>query len=546
MYNYKHFCDEIAEINRITGAPDLTRPVLDIINSKENTLNVAVLGQFKSGKSSLVNSILGENILPVGTVPITAIVTRIRYGNQPRLIVQFNNGNDISTDITDLPDYVTEKLNPENIKQVSQAIVEHPLLEPYKNISLIDTPGLGSLYKHNSMATLQWLPLTGVAIIAVSAERPLAEEDINLIKGVHQFCPDVAIIITKTDLFRQEQLLEIKSYMAQSLIKTIGKEFPIYEYSVINNVADYRRILLDNLILPLHNQAAKKLRDITQHKVKNVLEQTITYTELALQAAMKKETAKGSVNRLLQDVKNNKQYQEKEMLYSGTSFKEGVRDKLEKIILPYRPEVTPKLAQRFDIVYPTWNGNLFKVSRKYEQWLKTEIEREITEIDSKSFDPINQFVRETANYYQFTALRFRQLLDEKLSHELGVHLPETYWQIDFAGIDRPDIAIYRAFDSHLDLLLFFLPMRWFKRLFWGYFKKQIAIEIEKNLHRYISDLTQKIFKTFDQLYQQALIYINNELKTVEQILQQTQSDYTKLQQYIERLEELKTTLSTMN
>ena len=261
---------------------------------------------------------------------------------------------------------------------------------------------------------------------------------------------------------------------------------------------------------------------------------------------MKKETAKGSVNRLSQDVKNNKQYQEKEMLYSGTSFKEGVRDKLEKIILPYRPEVTPKLAQRFDIVYPTWNGNLFKVSRKYEQWLKTEIEREITEIDSKSFDPINQFVRETANYYQFTALRFRQLLDEKLSHELGVHLPETYWQIDFAGIDRPDIAIYRAFDSHLDLLLFFLPMRWFKRLFWGYFKKQIAIEIEKNLHRYISDLTQKIFKTFDQLYQQALIYINNELKTVEQILQQTQSDYTKLQQYIERLEELKTTLSTMN
>lgn len=531
--------DEIAEINKAIGAPDLTRPVLDLINSRENTVYVAVLGQFKAGKSSFINSILGENILPIGSVPVTAIVTRIRFGVQPRLIIQFTDGHEIITDTSDLPLYITEKLNPDNSKHVAQAIVEHPLLEPYKNISLIDTPGLGSLYKHNTMATLQWLPFTGVAIVAVSAERPLSEEDINLIKGVSQYCPDVAIVITKTDMFGPTQMAEIKSYITQSLAKTTGKSFPVYEYSAITDTAEYRQKIIEKLILPLHNHAEEKLKEITQHKVKNILEQTFAYTDMALQAALKRETAKEAVNRLLQDVKNNKQYQEREMLWSGASFKDGVRDKLEKIILPYRTELTPKLTRQFDEVYPQWNGTLYKVSRQYEQWLKAEMEREVTEIDRKSFDQINQIVRETANYFEYTALRFRQLLDEKLSHELGVHLPETYWQIDFAGIDKPDIAIYRAFDSHLDLLLFFLPMQWFKPLFWGYFKKQITIEVNKNLHRYISDVTHKIFKTIDQLYQQALIYINNELKTVETLLQQTQSDYNKLQHYLERLQELK-------
>jgi hypothetical protein len=216
-----------------------------------------------------------------------------------------------------------------------------------------------------------------------------------------------------------------------------------------------------------------------------------------------------------------------------------VREKLEKVIMPYCPDFNEKLTKQFSNDYPGWNGSLFNVSRQYEHWLKEKIEHKISEIDNKSFDDVNQIVRETAGYYQYTALRFRQLLDEKLSHELGVHLPEAYWQIDFTGIDKPDITIYRAFDSHLDTLLFFLPMTWFRRVFSGHFSKQIPFETEKNLQRYISDLTGKIIKTIDLIHKQALQYISNEIKTVENILQQANSNYTILQDYMERLKNLK-------
>ncbi|MCX7985594.1 MAG: hypothetical protein N2662_01460 [Bacteroidales bacterium] len=82
-------------------------------------------------------------------------------------------------------------------------------------------------------------------------------------------------------------------------------------------------------------------------------------------------------------------------------------------------------------------------------------------------------------------------------------------------------------------------MKWFRKIFQGYFKKQITIEVEKNLHRYISDLTEKIFRTIDKLHHQALIFISDEIRTVENILQQTQSDYNRLKEYLEKLQKIK-------
>lgn len=187
MYNYKSIINEIAQINYSIGRPELTNPVESLLVDNKQTIHIAVLGQFKSGKSSLINSILGENILPVGVVPVTAIVTRLQYGIKPKLIVRFTDKREVTTTLDEPPLYVTEKHNSENNRNVTLSIVEHPALEPFKNISIVDTPGLNSFYRHNSEATFQWLPFTGVAIISVSAERPLSEDDINLIKGTS--CP---------------------------------------------------------------------------------------------------------------------------------------------------------------------------------------------------------------------------------------------------------------------------------------------------------------------------------------------------------------------
>ncbi len=389
------------------------------------------------------------------------------------------------------------------------------------------------------MATLQWLPFTGVAIVSVSAERPLAEEDINLLKGIAQYCPEIALVITKTDLFKAEELKEIKSHISGSVQKAIKKNIPIFEYSVYKNLQQHRHFLTDHLIHPLNLNYDTKYNEITRHKTRSAIEQSLAYTELAVQSALKREQEKNSVHKLLQEIRSNRHYHEQEMLLSGSSFKGEIREKLGKIILPYHSGVSGKLEQQFTSDYFGWYGSLYSVSRKYELWLEEHLGSEVAKIDNDCFDQVNQLVREIIDYYQYSALQFRQRLDEKLDQAFGVHLPEAWWQIDFTGIEKPDISIYQAFDSHLDTLLFFLPMRWFNKLFFRHFHHQIPYGAEKNLYRYISDLTGKIIKTINVIHGQALQFIDSEIKTVENILQQANSNYEVLRGYLERLERIR-------
>jgi len=538
MDDYESIIDKIAQINQSTGAPDLTSPVANLLNNKEKSINIAVLGQFKSGKSSLINNLVGENILPVGVVPVTAIVTCLQYASFARLVVQFNDGKQTEATLKELPFYVTEKQNPENIQNVAQVIVEHPALEPFKNIRLVDTPGLGSFYQHNSKTTLQWLPFTGVAIICVSAERPLSEEDINLVKGIASYCPDVVLAITKTDLFGTKELYEIKTYISESLKKAINKDIPVFEYSICKNTQEYRNNLIENLINPLNNNYEKKFNEIIRHKTITIIEQSRQYAELALQAALKREQEKNSVKRLLQEININRHYHERDMLLSGTSFKGAIREKLEKIFLPYQRQITEKVSNLFNNNYLEWSGVLYQVSQKYEGWLKETLENEITQLDNHCFDSVNYIIKEMIGYYEYTASQFHRQLDKKLSQIFNVHLPEVSWKIDFTGIDKPDISIYRSFDSHLDMLLFFLPMKWFRGLFYNHFRNQIPYETEKNLYRYISELTGKIIKTINNIHNQVVLYINNEVKTVENILQNEKGNLSVLEKNKEKLKNL--------
>ena len=531
--------DEISGINRAIGAPDISRPVYELLQGADKSIFVAVLGQFKSGKSSLINSLIGEDLLPVGVLPLTAIVTRLRYGNQPRLIIRYLDKREDITLLDVLPAYVTENLNPGNARKVAQVIIEHPGLESFRNLNLVDTPGLGSLYRHNTETTNDWLPFTGMGIISVSAERPLSEEDLNLIKETSRYCPNLAIVITKADLVNEKALPELITFIQAAVDVAIGENIPVFTYSVIKDQQGYRSHILNNLLIPLNRNSDIHLHRILHHKLQSIIKQSRSWVELALRAAMEREAGKDSVTQLLQELKDNFHHHQAEMLLTASSFKGNVRTKLEKIYLPLTGLINQNIILQFNQDYNNWPGSLSKISGKYESWIKMQLRKEIASIDTDAVALINQISRETAGYFQYVAGRFRQMLDDKLFFALGVHLSESDWQIEFPEFELPDISIYRAFDSHLDMFLFFLPMNLFRKIFENHFRSQIPIEIEKNLYRHISDLTEKINKTTDIIHKQALNYISREMITVENILESINTNASTLNYYLNRLDELK-------
>ena len=78
----------------------------------EDRFNLVVLGEFKRGKSSLINALLERPVLPTGVVPLTSVVTTIAAGDHDRLLVSFADGREEARPLAELAEYVTEARNP--------------------------------------------------------------------------------------------------------------------------------------------------------------------------------------------------------------------------------------------------------------------------------------------------------------------------------------------------------------------------------------------------------------------------------------------------
>ena len=165
----------------------------------EDRLNLVVLGEFKRGKSTLINALLERDVLPTGVVPLTSVITTIGAGDRDRLIVHFADGRREERPVSELGNYVTEPRNPGNGLDVELARVEldHPLLRA--GIELVDTPGIGSVHSHNTQITRDFLPRVDVAVCVLDAGQPLTERERELFLEASQRVPRLLFVVNKID-----------------------------------------------------------------------------------------------------------------------------------------------------------------------------------------------------------------------------------------------------------------------------------------------------------------------------------------------------------
>jgi len=538
MSHWRDILLEISAINEVSGLPDTTAPVLEWLGQENPPIQVAVLGQFKSGKSSLINSLLEDAILPVGVIPVTSVITSVEFSSSPKVTMVYHNGTRVEKDPGSLSQYSTEKGNPGNRDGISLASVGHPSMSRYRHLRLVDTPGLSSINQRNTDTTRQWLPVAGAAIIAISSERPLSDEDLLLIRGTMSVTPVVSIVVTKADLLDPLALNEVHSYIQDKVFQATEKKIAVYNYSIRDNFVVERALFCREVLESLESDYAKELERIIQYKISAIRDESIQCTRLALQAALKKKDGKEKIGAILDEIRTNRHHQVREMMLTSSAMKSEVRPRLETLILPYEPDITTGLRTVFNEKFPAWNGSLNKIARLFEKWMAESLGEEIRAIDDSLQEPLEKIVGETMAYFQYSARLFRQKLDEKLYDQFGLTLPEDYWQLNRIEIDILDVSIYFSFDSHLDMLLFFLPMRRFGWAFRNHFSRRIAIETEKNLYRNVSDLTGKLIRTIDDLYQQSQRFISDQMRWVEAVLQEARTNDEMLKDCLVKLEQL--------
>lgn len=133
-----------------------------------HTVNLVVAGQFKRGKTTLIDALVGADLLPRAVVPATSVITLVRHGPAVRVAIEFDDGRRREIVPAELADYVTEDGNPRNARGVRTAVVEVPSDMLAGGITLVDTPGTASVYLHGTEVARGFLPEADAALFVLS------------------------------------------------------------------------------------------------------------------------------------------------------------------------------------------------------------------------------------------------------------------------------------------------------------------------------------------------------------------------------------------
>ena len=203
-----------------------------LARERGDRVEVALLGRVSSGKSSLVNAMLDQALLPVGAVPVTAVVTRIRHGATLEAQTLDADGQVQAIDAGKLHDYVDESGNPGNRLRLREVDIRVPaaLLEP--GIVLTDTPGLGSLHAHASAHALDYLPRCDLGIVAIDAAATLMPQDLDLLRALRDGGAEWLVVLTKADTVAPEALAQQQRYLQGALAEALQAEMAIATISV--------------------------------------------------------------------------------------------------------------------------------------------------------------------------------------------------------------------------------------------------------------------------------------------------------------------------
>lgn len=225
----------LAELAHELGSDRVTEEATSLVGRlREGRFYVACIGQFKRGKSTLLNALVGDTVLPTGVVPITTVPTVVRYGEMRRARVRFQGGTWTYLAPEQLVEYVSEEHNPENAKGVAgvEVFVPSPLLAD--GMCFVDTPGLGSIFAGNTAATQAFVPHIDAAMIVVGADPPIAGEELALVEEVGKQVHDLLVVLNKADRTSDEERRVAVPFTRKVLEKRLERPLgPIYEISAV-------------------------------------------------------------------------------------------------------------------------------------------------------------------------------------------------------------------------------------------------------------------------------------------------------------------------
>lgn len=236
-----------------------------LLDRMENgVFEIGLFGRVSSGKSSLLNHLLGGEVLPVGVTPVTAVPTRVRYGSTPRAVIEFATRKPVQVELERLAEFATEQQNPGNAKHVARIVVEVPAQRLREGVLFVDTPGLGSLATGGAAETVAYLPRCDLGLVLVDAASTLSHEDLALLQALAQAGAQAMLLVSKADLLSPADRAQVVTYAERQIADQLGTRLGVHALSVVGAEAvlcdRWFTTELEPLLTTHREQAARSLK----------------------------------------------------------------------------------------------------------------------------------------------------------------------------------------------------------------------------------------------------------------------------------------------
>lgn len=511
-----------------------------------HTIDVAVFGRFKAGKSSFLNSLTGRTVLPIGVVPLTAVVTRLRYGPVEKAEVRFRNGTAKTVPLEAIGLYVGEDANPANQKQAASVEAELPALKGLEPLQFVDTPGLGSAFTHNTQVTLQWLPNVGVALVAASCDAPLSERDLALLEELRSHTPTIVLLLTKADLLNQAQRAEVLAFVRRQLDRKWGNELPVFFYSVRAEESSLRSELEQKLFLPLIRNRDQAAGQIARHKLLSLVGQVLNYLHVALAAATQAESARQALREKLADERRQFDLLRSELSVLAYEWSAKALDisleQLRRTQAALQEKITAELQEQF----VRWHLRVPPLLDAWREWLQGFLNRELSEVSRNHQAMFRSPLHRARQHLTRTLRAFHDRLAEHVRAALRVTLTPPEFPLEVPELSAPPVDVAYAFDAAFSIVGHLIPLALFRRPIERKLLRKARWEVEKNLSRLAADWRERVAAGIAELTHQAEKQALDELAALEQLaahslskapgLKQSMADLEQFQHWLHRQE----------
>jgi GTP-binding protein EngB required for normal cell division len=277
---------ELERVITAHGMIELRGALVMLLERLENhAFEIGMFGRVSSGKSSLLNHLLGSEVLPVGVTPVTAFPTRVSYGAEAQAIIEFAEDKPQTVELSRLTEFATEQQNPGNAKHVMRIRVQVPARRLREGVTFVDTPGLGSLATAGAEETVAYLPRCDLGIVLVDAASTLTHEDLAIVQALYQSGAQAMVLVSKADLLGAAERRQARDYVERQLATQANLKLRAHLVSVLGESAALCDEWLEKELMPLVESHREQAGAARKRKVGALREAVIAVLESRLQSS---------------------------------------------------------------------------------------------------------------------------------------------------------------------------------------------------------------------------------------------------------------------